>query len=72
MLVALGLAKMAKSANIAAKETGLGQSRISRAVFVIETAPDQVELVLSGLPLRGKKGKASVSEGLSQTKPGKC
>ena len=51
MLVALGLRKMRKSANQAAKENSIDHQRISRAVFIIENAPDQIELVLAGTPL---------------------
>jgi hypothetical protein len=47
MLVALGLRKM-RSAVQAQKETGIDNQRISRARFVIENAPDQVDLVLAG------------------------
>jgi hypothetical protein len=44
----------------------LGEERIYTALFIIKNAPDQIELVLSGLPLRGNKGKAIESIGFSQ------
>jgi hypothetical protein len=48
MLVALGCLKMRQFARQGAKETDLSHARISRAFFVIEHAPDQAELLLSG------------------------
>jgi hypothetical protein len=48
MLVALGCLKIRQSARQGAKETDLSHARISRAFFVIEHAPDQAELLLSG------------------------
>jgi hypothetical protein len=51
MLVALGLRKMRGAQTKASKESGIDQQRISRANFVIENAPEQIDLVLSGFPL---------------------
>jgi hypothetical protein len=47
MLVALGLSKIDQSQNQAAKQAGVSRSRVSYAVFIIENAPDQVDLVIT-------------------------
>jgi hypothetical protein len=51
MLVALGRSKIPQSFRQAAKQSEIDTNRIWRASFVIENAPDQVDLVLAGLPL---------------------
>ena len=47
MLIALGLLKISMSQNEAAKQSGINRGRIWTARFVIEHAPDKVELVLN-------------------------
>jgi hypothetical protein len=59
MLVALGIRDGSQKdpQRKIAKDTGLARTKIIAACFIIDNAPDQIELVLSGLSCWGTSPK---------------